>query len=86
MKNNLQVPLDKSKSVWQNHYMNAYTKLVNFFGSTGAVVRFYGVSRETVRLWKTRGLPPERALAFERDTGGAVTIREVLESKEQAAA
>ena len=65
--------------------MTAFDKLVNHFGSQGAIADHYEVSGETVRLWKHNGLPANRALDFERETGGAVTIREVLESSRDAA-
>lgn len=65
--------------------MSAFDKLVKFFGSQAALADHYGVSGETVRLWKHNGLPANRALDFERDTKGAVTIREVLESGRAAA-
>lgn len=65
--------------------MNAYQKLLDHYGSARAIREKYGVTRETVRLWKKNGLPPKLALRFELDTGGALTIREVLESKQVAA-
>lgn len=66
--------------------MNAFDKLVEHFGSTSAIADHYGVSGETVRLWKHNGLPPGRALEIERDTLGKVTIRDVLESCSKEAA
>lgn len=65
--------------------MNAFDKLVEYFGSQASIADHYGVSGETVRLWKHNGLPANRALAFEHDTGGKVSIREVLESSREAA-
>lgn len=65
--------------------MDAYQKLLDHFKTPKAIRERYGVTRETVRLWKKRGLPSDRALEFERDTGGVLTIREVLESKQVAA-
>jgi hypothetical protein len=62
--------------------MTAYQKLLEHYGSARAIREKYGVTRETVRLWKKNGLPPKLALRFELDTGGALTIREVLESKQ----
>lgn len=61
--------------------MSAYQKLLDHYGSARAIREKYGVTRETVRLWKMRGLPSKLALQFESDTGGVLTIREVLESK-----
>lgn len=66
-------------------HMNAFQKLVKHFGSKAAIADHYKVSGETVRLWKHNGLPAIRALDFERDTNGKVSIREVLESSRQAA-
>lgn len=65
--------------------MTAYQKLLEHYGSARAIREKYGVTRETVRLWKKNGLPPKLALRFELDTGGALTIREVLESKQASA-
>lgn len=65
--------------------MNAFDKLVKHFGSQAEIADHYGISGETVRLWKHNGLPANRALDFERDTKGGVTIREVLESSREAA-
>jgi len=65
--------------------MTAFDKLVKHFGSQAEIAEHYNVSGETVRLWKHNGLPANRALDFERDTKGAVTIREVLESSRGAA-
>lgn len=63
--------------------MNAFEKLKSHFGSVREIAIYYGLSDETVRLWGIDGLPPGRALDFENDTGGKVTIREVLEHKRQ---
>jgi DNA-binding transcriptional regulator YdaS (Cro superfamily) len=66
--------------------MNAFDKLVKHFGSPAEIADHYGVSGETVRLWKHNGLPANRALEIEKDTEGAVTIRDVLESSAKEAA
>lgn len=63
---------------------NAFDKLKDHFGSIRAIAEHYGLSDETVRLWGIDGLPPSRALDFEEDTGGKITIREVLEHKRAA--
>lgn len=74
-----------SKNICYSASMSTFEKLVKHFGSAAAIAEHYGVKYETVRLWKHNGLPAIRALDFERDTKGKVTIREVLESSRQAA-
>jgi len=80
-----QIYLDIAKKGRQYYGMTAYQKLLDHYGSARAIREKYGVTRETVRLWKVRGLPSKLALQFESDTGGALTIREVLESKQVSA-
>lgn len=77
-----QKPFAMANGICYHVRMDAYQKLLKHFGTIAAVSRHFNRHRETVRLWKFNGLPPELALDIEQATDGKVTIREVLESKQ----
>jgi len=47
-----------------------YNKIISHFGSHANLARALGVTRVAVSLWRTDGIPPQRAIQIERLTGG----------------
>jgi len=57
---------------------NPANTLIKFLGSRGAVAKHFNKTREAVRIWTIRGIPPDHALDVEELTDGAINIREIL--------
>jgi len=60
-------------------------KLVDHFGGIRQTADAFGLHRETVRLWLTRGIPLDRSIEAEQLSKGVVTAEEVLSEAKQAA-
>ena len=58
--------------------IHAFQAAVDYFGSQGKMARKMGIEPMTVSLWKSKGLPPKRAVEIERLTNGLVTRVELL--------
>ena len=62
---------------------NPAVKLVKKFGSNGKTGRQFGVTREAVRQWLEKCIPPDRALEVEEITGGDISALEILRFAKQ---
>jgi DNA-binding transcriptional regulator YdaS (Cro superfamily) len=62
---------------------NPALKLVKKFGSNGKVGLKFGITREAVRQWTEKCIPPDRALEVEEATGGDISALEVLRFAKQ---
>lgn len=47
-----------------------YNEIISHFGSHANLARALGVTRVAVTLWRTDGIPAQRAIQIERVTGG----------------
>jgi DNA-binding transcriptional regulator YdaS (Cro superfamily) len=52
-------------------------RAIEAVGSAKALADALGVTKQAITGWRQRGVPPERVLAVERLTGGAVTRHEL---------
>lgn len=62
---------------------NPALRLVKKFGSNGKTGRKFGVTREAIRQWIEKGIPPDRALEAEEISEGDITALEVLRFAKQ---
>jgi DNA-binding transcriptional regulator YdaS (Cro superfamily) len=65
----------------------AAERLVAHYGGRKQTAEALGVTRETVRLWLSGGIPLERAVEVEQVCRGVITAEQILfEARERAAA
>lgn len=60
-------------------------RLVEHFQGREKAAEAFDISGESIRLWRKKGIPLDRALEVERRTKGAITAEEILAEARQRA-
>ena len=55
----------------------ALNKAFKIYGSQAKLARALNIAPMAVSKWKTKGVPPQRALEIERITSGAITRQDL---------
>ena len=58
--------------------MTAFDKLHEIYRTHDAIAKAFKVKRQTVGVWKSKGIPSKRAAQVEKITKGRVTILDVI--------